>query len=64
MAASRGDLKPCTVTPCTGTMQFGRRGDSGAHLPALQGPAGPVDFAMDTKGWVCNADSAHFRQAE
>ena len=60
MAASRGDLKPCTVTPCTGTMQFGRRGDSGAHLAAR--PEGPVDVAMDTKGWVCDADSAHFRQ--
>ena len=37
MPASRGDTKPCTVPDCAGTMQYGRRLDSGTRTT----PASP-----------------------
>lgn len=66
MAASRGDTKPCTVSNCTGTMQYGRRDDRVARVartrPAAARTAEPVSDADNVRGWLCSAAPSHFRQ--
>ena len=62
MTASRGDIKPCTVADCPGTMQFGRRSDKYAESVLPQRPMELSDPHMDHKGWVCTEDPTHFRQ--
>ena len=66
MAASRGDTKPCSVPNCSGLMQYGRRFDQDARLPAARSgevrPAQPVSDADNVRGWICNASRSHFRE--
>ena len=62
MTASRGDTKPCAISDCPGTMQFGRRSDNYAETAVERRPMDLPDPAMDDKGWVCNTNSTHFRQ--
>jgi hypothetical protein len=45
-------------------MRFGRRRDNDAVMTVLRHTADPAAVALDAKGWVCNADPAHFRQEE
>jgi hypothetical protein len=61
MASSRGDTKPCTAVGCTGSMQFGRRGDD-ARAALVRDRSDVPPAAPDTKGWVCNREPDHFRQ--
>jgi hypothetical protein len=61
MTATRGDTKPCTIADCPGKMQFGRRSDNYAESGVARHPMDLPDRAMDQKGWVCDADSNHFR---
>ena len=60
MTAERGDRKPCTVTDCPGTMQYGRRQDQEPR--ALSGRGDLVPAAESVKGWVCSAARDHFRE--
>jgi hypothetical protein len=43
-------------------MRFARRSDNDAEIAVARRPMDLPDPAMDHKGWVCNADSSHFRQ--
>ena len=54
MSAARGDRKPCTRTPCAGTMQFSRE-----PLPL---PASGVSVDGQ-RGWVCSESPGHFQAA-
>ena len=53
MSAARGDLKPCTRTPCPGTMQFGRE-------PLAKGSA--LRGAEGGRGWICSEKTEHFQR--
>lgn len=61
MASSRGDTKPCTAAGCTGSMQFGRRGDD-VRVAPVRDRSGEAVAAPETKGWVCSREPDHFRQ--
>jgi hypothetical protein len=60
MHAARGDQKPCSVTACAGTMQFGRRRDQDTRPPPRRDD--PIPLTENVKGWVCSASPEHFRE--
>jgi hypothetical protein len=62
MTASRGDTKPCTAPDCVGTMRFGRRRDNDTGTSDVPRLVDSTSVAMEDKGWVCNAEPAHFRR--
>lgn len=53
MSAARGDRKPCTLTHCSGTMQFGREPMRAA--PGRSAPDGD-------RGWLCSQNRDHFQR--
>ncbi len=61
MPPSRGDLRPCTDTNCTGTMQFRRESENDTRKDAASVSAKSA-AGHDPMGWSCSKDPDHFRK--
>ena len=63
MQPSRGDTRPCAISECHGTMQFGwqSRNDPGRGEKTLRFPA---TVQRDTMGWICSENPDHFRRQD
>lgn len=61
MQPARGDTRPCSISPCVGTMQFGwqSRNDPGRGEKTL---VFPTTMLRDTMGWICSENPDHFRK--
>jgi hypothetical protein len=63
MSPARGDRKPCMARKCPGTMQFGRQSQN--HAPVRHDAAQQLRAPLiDPKGWVCERNPEHFREAD
>lgn len=62
---ARGDSRPCTLSGCPGTMQFGRESDNDARrAPGTVPLASAASAAHDRMGWICSTDVNHFQTGD